>query len=55
MWSNPKDTANLVTFTEGISFFVQCKDKVLAFKIRSSKTKSRSLKTGMTQSASFTL
>ena len=31
------------------------KDKVQAFKIRNSKTKSRSLRTGMKQSTSFTL
>ena len=35
--------------------FSYVKDKVQAFKIRNSKTKSRSLRTGMKQSTSFTL
>ena len=35
--------------------FSYVKDKVQVFKIRNSKTKSRSLRTGMKQSASFTI
>ena len=47
-----EDLLTLYIRVRSISFV---KDKVQAFKIRNSKTKSRSLRTGMKQSTSFTL
>ena len=45
----------LLTLYIRVRTFSFVKDKVQAFKIRNSKTKSRSLRTGMKQSASFTI
>ena len=46
---------DLLTLYIHVHTFSYVKDKVQAFKIRNSKTKSRSLRTGMKQSTSFTL
>ena len=46
---------DLLTLCIPVCTFSYVKDKVQAFKIRKSKTKSRSLRTGMKQSTSFTL
>ena len=46
---------DLLTLYIRVRTFSYVKDKVQAFKIRNSKTKSRSLRTGMKQSTSFTL
>ena len=46
---------DLLTLYIRVRTFPYVKDKVQAFKIRNSKTKSRSLRTGTKQSASFTL
>ena len=46
---------DLLTLYICVRKFSYVKDNVQAFKIRNSKTKSRSLKTGMKQSTSFTL
>ena len=46
---------DLLTLHIHVRIFSYVKDKVQAFKIRNSKTKSRSLRTGMNQSTSFTL
>ena len=44
----------LLTLYIRVCIFSYVKDKIQDFKIRNSKTKSRSLKTGMKQSTSFT-
>ena len=46
---------NLLTLQIHVCIFSYVKDKVHVFKIRKSKTKSRSLRTGMKKSTSFTL